>query len=361
MTGSKYIEVVDRSRKETLNTEKDDFRRLKVCFYYPGEDDPKKEPIRLVDEDALKEVHIKDPDLTCYDQRIRVCDDLKIKEGCFPLILYSHGYGCPAEQNSDLCSYLADRGYVVASIAHTCETSELTFEDGTRIGFSETIRKMKPSIPSLLSLKLLLKLRLNPEKALEHFDRYQHRYDPFMMERIEEWRKDDLFVLSVIHDMTQKKDSFLYQRIDFSHGVGATGHSFGGAAAYCHCLNDDEISCGINMDGALYGEHLDKVNHKPFMQFSSREPDNFITRVFFFHDAPLHYISFKDINHMGFTDLKLITDRKALVGTSDPIKTMDTINEAHLAFFDRYLKQGDTKNRSRFDINESMLMRYDVL
>ena len=89
MTGSKYIEVIDRSRKETLSENKDDFRRLKVRFYYPGEDNPKKEPIRLVDEDVLKEVNIKDPDLTCYDQRVRVYDDLKMKEGCFPLILYS--------------------------------------------------------------------------------------------------------------------------------------------------------------------------------------------------------------------------------------------------------------------------------
>ena len=92
MTGSRCIELTDRSRKETLSENKDDFRRLKVRFYYPGEDDPNKEPIRLVEKDVLKEVNIKDPDLTCYDQRVRVYDDLKMKKGCFPLILYSQEY-----------------------------------------------------------------------------------------------------------------------------------------------------------------------------------------------------------------------------------------------------------------------------
>ena len=363
MTGSRCIELTDRSRNESLSKDKNDVRRLKVRFYYPSEEDPDNGPVRLLDENILKEAGIQDPDFSCYDQRVRVYEDLKIKEGCFPLILFSHGYGCPAEQNSDLCSYLAEKGYVIASVAHTYESSEVTFTDGTRIAFDDSLMKnrMKPFIPAFLNSLALNRLKMSPAKALKCFNRYQHRYDPFMMERVDEWTKDDLFVLSCIHEMTEDKASFLYHKIDFCHGVGAMGHSFGGAAAYRHCLNDDEISCGVNMDGALYGEHLDKVNHKPFMQFTSREPDNFITRVFFFHDGPVHYLSFRDINHMGFTDLKLITDQKSFVGTSDPVKTMDTINEAHLAFFDRYLRQEDTENRNRLVLDESMLVRYEVL
>lgn len=64
---------------------------------------------------------------------------------------------------------------------------------------------------------------------------------------------------------------------------------------------------------------------------------------------------------MSFTDLKLITDRKKLVGNCDPIKMMDTINELHLAFFDRYLRKKDLSNRNRFDVDESLLLKYEVL
>ena len=363
MTGTKCIDLIDRSRKEKLGTNKEECRRLKVRFYYSGIDEPDKEPVRLVSEDIYKQLGIDNPDLDRYYRHIKVYEDLKMKEGPFHLILFSHGYGCPAEQNSDLCSHLAENGYIVASIAHTYEASDVVFEDGTRIGYDESLTE-KMHIKSLLAYLdhyLLNRQKLSPEKAWKRFDRQQHRYSPFMMERIEEWVKDDLFVLSCIHEMNEEEGSFLYHKIDFSHGVGVTGHSFGGAAAYHHCLNDDEICCGVNMDGSLYGEHDEKINHKPFMQIACRNDDSSVARALIFHDRPVHFLSFKNMTHMGFTDLKLITDDKNMVGTSDPEQTMDVLNKAQLAFFDRYLKRGEAEDASKFQLDESALSEYKVL
>ncbi len=363
MTGTKCIDLTDRSRKEKLGTNKEEYRRLKVRFYYPGIEDSVKEPVKLFNEDIIKQLEIENPEMDRYYRRVKVYEDLKMKEGSFHLILFSHGYGCPAEQNSDLCSHLAENGYIVASIAHTYEACDVVFEDGTRIDYDESLTE-KMHIKSLfayLDYFLTSRQKLSFEKAWKRFDRLQHRYSPFMMERIEEWVKDDLFVLSCIHEMSEKEESFLYHKIDFSHGVGAAGHSFGGAAAYHHCLNDDEICCGVNMDGSLYGEHRDKINHKPFMQTICNHDMNSVARAFIFHDNPVHFLSFKDMTHLGFTDLKFIVDNRKLVGTSDPEKTMDTLNEAQLAFFDRYLKKGDAGNTSKLHFDESVLLEYKVL
>ena len=363
MTGTKCIDLIDRSRKEKLGINKEEYRRLKVRFYYPGIEDPDKAPVRLANEDIIKQLGIENLNVDHYYRRVKVYEDLKIKDGFFHLVIYSHGYGCPAEQNSDLCCHLAENGYIVASIAHTYEVSDVIFEDGTRIDYDESLTE-KMHIKSLfahLDYFLINRQKLSPERAWKRFDRQQHRYSPFMMERIEEWVKDDLFVLSCIHEMSEDEGSFLYHKIDFSHGVGATGHSFGGAAAYHHCLNDDEICCGVNMDGSLYGEHNEKINHKPFMQIACRNDDSAVARALIFHDRPVHFLSFKDMTHLGFTDLKFIVDNKNLVGTSDPEKTMDTLNDAQLFFFDRYLKNGDAGNDTKLNIDDSVLSEYKVL
>ena len=66
------------------------------------------------------------------------------------------------------------------------------------------------------------------------------------------------------------------------------------------------------------------------------------------------------MKHIGFTDFKFLTRKKSMVGTSDPVKTMDTINEVHLAFFDRYLKQGEKDDKTPLPVNMEALESYDI-
>ena len=63
MTGTKCIDLTDRSRKEKLSADKEECRRLKVCFYYPGEDDPNRKPIEVLNDDILEGLGIRKPDL----------------------------------------------------------------------------------------------------------------------------------------------------------------------------------------------------------------------------------------------------------------------------------------------------------
>ena len=361
MIGTRCIDIKDNSRKEKLSTTGEN-RRFTVRFFYPGIEDPGREPTVILTKEKIKEYGVE-PELTAaYNKRVKVYHNLPMKEGCYPLILFSHGYTSCAESNTDLCMALAEHGYVIASISHPYEASETVFEDGTVVRLDKALVKkmMHPMIPALIDQLSLLKKKLTAAEALEAFNKHQNKFESFLIGRLPEWAEDGRCTIRRIHELAEDEDSFLYHRIDFSHGIGVTGHSFGGATAYFHCLYDDEVSCGVNIDGGLFGNFGETVNHKPFLQIINPLNFNVVTRSMFYHDKPVHFMTFRDMKHIGFCDVKFLSSKTKRTGTSDPCKTMDTLNEAHIAFFDRYLKEADTDNKKPLDISREMLESYIV-
>ena len=361
MTGTRCVEITDSSRKEKLGKDNGN-RRISVRFYYPGVEEPGKEAKPLLNKNNVKG-YGSDPALTAaYNERVKVYEGLQVKEGRYPLVLYSHGYSSCAELNSDLCSYLAEHGYIVASVAHTYEASEVVFDDGTSVKFDKSLyrKMMRPMIPCLIHEMKLLKAEMTAEGALKAFDEHQNKYESFLIDRLPEWAADNRLALAKIREMAEDEGSFLCGKVDLSKGIGMTGHSFGGATAYYQCLYDDDVTCGVNIDGGLFGNFGDKTNKKPFMQIINPLNYNVVTRSFLFAEAPVHFLEFKDMKHVGFCDVKFLTAKEKRVGKSDPVKTMDTLNEAHAAFFDRYLKQGDKENKEPLGINTEVLSNCKV-
>ena len=361
MVGTRCIDLEDVSRKEILGDKKGN-RRIAVRFYYPGKEGTETKVCGLLSDSKLK-TFIKKPDYHEHEKRVRIFEAPEMREGSFPLILFSHGYSGFAEQNSCLCQYLAEHGYIVASISHNFEASETDFTDGTvtKLDRSVVWKMYKNILTGLIGEIALTKKKLSDEEALKEFDAQQKKQNVFLIGRLYEWEKDDLAVIRYIHELAEDKDSFLYHRIDFSNGIGATGHSFGGATAYCHCLYDDEISCGINIDGGLFGDFKEEVNRKPFMQIINKDNYNVVTRSRLYHEAPLHFIVFKDMKHLGFTDVKLLGGKPSIVGTADPVTVLNALNEANLAFFDRYLKQGKKEDRTKLPLDETAFESYEAL
>ena len=291
-----------------------------------------------------------------------IYEDVEMREGCFPLVLFNQGNPGYMEQNTDLCQNIAEQGYIVASIGHSYESNETVYADGTSVKFNKSIylKMFKPLIGAYIDLSRLRKENLTPEQATARFDQHQNRYEAFLIERLDEWAADDHCALKHIHELVEQPGSFLYQKIDFSHGVGATGHSYGGAVAYYHCINDEEITCGVNIDGGIFGNYGEKVNHRPFMQIINKSNLNVIMRTKLYHDKPVHFLIFRDMAHNGFTDWKLVVKKPMEMGTADPELVMDTLNQAHILFFDRYLKVQDSDNAEKLPIDEKALERYEI-
>ncbi len=251
----------------------------------------------------------------------------------FPLIMFNHGFNSYREGNSFLCIDLASHGYVVISVAHSMEGVCTEFDDGSAIFFDKSITKKQyqPMLGGVVAMLKLMKARGTDEELAEKFDEVQNKYCKFLMSRLPEWVKDNEASL----EYAKKNFSDM---IDFDKGVGVSGHSMGGDAAYALCARNDDFVCGINLDGACFGDYTNDVQRKPFMQISCADNEYVVTRVYTRHTKPIYKVFFRDMKHIGFADTKYMIPLKSMVGKLDADAFHENLCKCHLEFFDAYLK-----------------------
>lgn len=336
--GTEVFTVVDGERKEQLGN-KEGNRKISVRMYYPVSKAEAlgKERGRIFSEKkkaaVQKAFHIKKYDeaaLTAeYYENVPQAAGEK-----FPLVMFNHGYNSYVEANTYLCIELASHGYIIASVGHAFEAVENDYEDGSYDLYDKKINKIMYTsmFKAVLAQNKALKKKLSPEEGYKEFVNFQDTYTPYIKNRITEWRKDNVCVL----DELKKR----YEgRIDFSYGVGASGHSLGGAAAYNLCQYEADFACGINIDGAVFGEYENKTMERPFFQICCKENYNFETKPLLDTTAPVHYAIFSGMKHIGFTDAKFNVPLKAVVGKMNPEIMYKHLSDIHIKFFDKYLKK----------------------
>ena len=252
----------------------------------------------------------------------------------FPLIMFNHGLCSYREANSFLCLELASHGYIVISVTHPYDAALTELDDGTKINMSKTIakRQYEPFLPGAMSvIKLTLSKGTDRELA-DKFDVIQNKYCRFIQSKVSEWMKDT-------SDAVNYAKENLADSIDISNGIGAAGHSLGGATAYMLCLDNDEFACGVNLDGALFGNNRGKVLRKPFAQISCKTNLNAETRPYIDHTGPVFSALFKKMQHISFSDMKHMIPIKAIVGKLDADLAHEYVCRIHLELFDTYLKK----------------------
>lgn len=336
--GTETFSVTDKNRKEKLGV-RDEYRRVSVRMYYPADktEAAGKTKAVIFSENKKKAIekafHIKatnqDMLIADYYENLTPVSDLK-----FPLIIFSHGYNSYVEANTYLCIELASHGYVVASVGHAYEAVENDYDDGTFDLYDKTINKKMYNgmLRAIITQRKLMKSKLSAEEAYEKFYEFQNRYVPYIKDRIVEWNSD---IICAVEEIKQRYSNI----IDFSFGIGASGHSLGGATAYNLCQYDDEFVCGINIDGGVFGEYGDRTMKRPFFQICCKENYNVETKPLLNTSAPVHYALFSNMKHMGFTDAKFYIPIKSLSGKMDSILMYKHLSDIHIRFFDKYLKK----------------------
>lgn len=338
--GTERFTVTDDTREEVLGP-KCGPRRLEVRLFYPTCKDAVdgKERMKL-SEDRIKTIQksyrVKElPESLvcpeCYTEVPQV-------EGKFPLVIYNHGYGSGyAEGNTLLCCELASNGFVVAAIGHAYEAAICEFDDGTVALYDKGIKLRDNGIKSFFAQMKLVRMDAKPEEAYAHFFELQKTHMGYLLGRLPEWGKDTLFVIEKL------KQSY-GNRIDFTRGIGATGHSFGGAVAYWLCQYSEEITCGANIDGGVFGDYTGMVMKKPFLQIGCKMNYNVETKTLLDTVAPVRFETFEGASHVGFTDAKFMyeeTSAKArmMVGKMDGCEMHRRLVDCHLEFFEEYMQK----------------------
>lgn len=262
----------------------------------------------------------------------------KIEGAKFPLIMFNHGLQSYREANSFLCIELASHGYVVITIGHPYDAACAELDNGTVVDYYKAASKKQyePFLPGVINVIKLIKAKGTDRELAERFDEIQKKYCKFINTRIDEWIKDTLAAVKYAKEN-------LSELIDFENGIGVTGHSLGGATAYMLCLDHGEFTCGVNLDGALFGDNKGKVLTKPFVQISCKTNANAEKRPFLDHTKPVYGALFDDMQHLGFSDMKNMIPIKPLVGGLDADVLHDNVCKLHLELFDSYLKKSKEK------------------
>ncbi len=340
--GTECFTVTDTTREEVLGP-KCGPRRMEVRLFYPvcKEATVGKERMKMSEErvQAIKKACLvkKLPEEIVSPECFR---SVPQAEGKFPLVLYSHGYGSGiTEANGLLCCELASNGYVVASIGHAYEAAICEFDDGTVALFDKDIKIQNNGLKAFFANMKLMRMDADRSEVYSFFDDLQKKYMGFLLGRLPEWGKDSLCVIDAL------KKSY-GDRIDFAKGIGATGHSFGGAVAYWLCQYSEEITCGANIDGAVFGDYTGMVMTKPFLQIGSKMSRNFVIKPFLDTEAPVRFELFEGMTHGGLTDLKFMYEpnsakAKMVVGKMDGCEMYRRLADLHLEFFGEYLSGAD--------------------
>jgi predicted dienelactone hydrolase len=245
-------------------------------------------------------------------------------------VLYSPGLGGNRDSSTVLVEELVSRGYVVATIDHTHDASEVEFPDG-RVEMSA----VPPLSPDVVAKAVAVRVADTR----------------FVL--------DKLAALNAGHNPDAEHRPLpagLRGALDLSR-VGMFGHSLGGATAAQAMYEDRRIRAGINLDGTMTGAVVESGLHRPFMlvaaQNHGRDTDP-SWATFWAHLRGWRLnLRLTGAGHNSFTDVQVLLPQLAgllglppeavqqLIGTIDPDRSVVTQRAYLTAFFDRHLHHRD--------------------
>ncbi|MCG6498563.1 esterase [Kitasatospora sp. A2-31] len=141
-----------------------------------------------------------------------------------PVVLYSAGLGDPRTWGTGLVEDLASRGYVVVTVDHTYDASEVVFPDGTRAD-SVLPGMAGPGLDVGALLRKVMRTRVDDTR--------------FVLDELAALRTDG------------RLPAGLGASLDLGR-IGMVGHSAGGFTAVQTMHDDPRIAAGIDMDGQLH-------------------------------------------------------------------------------------------------------------
>jgi predicted dienelactone hydrolase len=285
----------------------------------------------------------------------------------FPVVVYSHGLFLYPEQNSVLAARLASHGYIVVSIAHPGDSTDVRLEDGrviaTRFAGPVDDPRFAESWKALAGGTDLAVRR-------EALTVYAESLPATRIGRsLVEWRDDTLFVARSIVDRSEPQSLHDVLANANRKRLAFAGMSFGGATSATSCRLLEACRAAINLDGQNFDPVLfDRPVGRPLLLMLSDWPRYGLLegqpREEDFSPNDLAYESWKDAGkddklvrvrlqgsrHLGYTDLVALLDgpkREERVGEIDGDEALSAIGDVALAFLDTYVRDGDADGIDR--------------
>ncbi|WP_036799077.1 hypothetical protein [Pleurocapsa sp. PCC 7319] len=357
IVGITQLDFTDKSRKKVLTFEEDNaFREIPVIIFYPaesngGQDSASYSSPEILDLEILSKMTFGLVSNNVAKIKTNCYQDVPISssQDKYPVILFNHGYGSYAMQNTILCSDLASSGYIVVSVGHPYESLGVKYLDGRVIKMDKTIQKKLKS--GNLSkeykknarrvLKESKKKYYSDSKAMQTTEYLFLENNQYLNDNVKIWTADSSFVADSLEELnTGKIESVFKSKLQLNLGLGITGHSYGGATAAQTCLNDDRFVAGINMDGGTLGDFLYEDIKKPFMLLGSPVIKNISRTTYIYNTEDTYMAILNRTAHLGYTDALFILRQVNIlnqIGKREKYEFREIITNYHLSFFEKYL------------------------
>ncbi|MFH1314249.1 MAG: hypothetical protein ABIJ00_13620 [Candidatus Eisenbacteria bacterium] len=340
--GTDHMVFVDETRPELFTDDPADHREITVRVWYPGDAAKEASTAPYYENAEVIVGRFGYPStllgLTTHSNiEIPVSRD----EDKYPVILFNHGWGEHAAQNTVLMEELASHGYIVFSLAHHYEAKFWAYPDG-KLGLldpgSPRFQKIfgEQSKPGMMDL-FQATFTTRGAAAQESLFRQTVEFLPtFLGESPRLWADDIRFVIDQL-DLLNRSDELFKGKLDLGR-LGVMGMSMGGIATGQACLIEPRIKAGMNIDGGLLGDLADTVVTQPMFYMGSKRFVGY-DEVFAGHASGDAYtLIIADADHYDFTDFTLLHREHPMIGTVDGRRMLDITNAYTLAFFDLYLR-----------------------
>lgn len=300
----------------------------------------------------------KKPDLHKYNwhpksYKSRIAKDALVAErsNSFPLIIFSHGGFGSGYDSAFLMEYLASNGYIAAALDYV--DTEPPYDknlksSGKQIAFSRikhgNVKRTRHVIKILKQFKEYMKE--NEADYLAYLNRHRFNQTSFIIDRMLGLNKD---VNSIFH-----------QAID-EDAIGVCGHSQGGLTLLGKIgghpdksFKDDRIKATLLLASAIYPieNTLNNISVPLMLMVGDRDLTQKLTKntkkvavrrtIYDKVSPPKYFLVLENARHVSFTNL--ICRRSLLYLATKTDKKTNTICRYSTAFFDKYLKNGNTND-----------------
>jgi len=246
--------------------------------------------------------------------RTNSCQGAAISEGSHPVILFTHGYTGFLTDATFLFEELASHGYVVASIAHTSETTAVEFPGG----------------------------RLVTSVFGSYLDGESLRMDYQSLRRAHAVRMADLrFVIDQLSALNGREGSPFVGSLDLSR-IAVMGHSLGGEVAIAMLESHPKMRAAVSLDGVVSAELAPGTSKPVLLLAASRghwNPEE--CKLWAALRGPRTAINFRGADHFTLSDavwlLPDVPELGAPVGRMGRERTLEALRNYILAFFDTHL------------------------
>jgi dienelactone hydrolase len=310
--GSLSLQLVDATRDDPF-AKNGSKRELLVRFWYP-----------TVVAQGCKPAEYSSTQVQAYLSQLagapalevttNSCWQSQVALGAHPVIVATHGYTGMLTDYTFLFEDLASRGYVVASVAHTYETTAVEFSDG----------------------------RLITSVFGSHLVEDSLRTDLRSLARARSVRLQDLrFVVAELERLNSTPGGPLFHRLDLAR-MGIMGHSLGGEAALSSLEELPGLKAAVLLDAVVSPASAQGTNKPVLMVGEGRtswEPEE--CRLWRNLRGPHLALNFAGAEHNAPTDaLWLGVSLPAVrveTGSLGPQQTTTALRRYLAAFFDTYL------------------------